>query len=157
MDVQLFGFTKYQQGAVTKNADVLRERALQLMATDEFSDLVRHTISEQKRVERRFRLWLDMLDEVLGDSDQGPRLFPRELKQRLFTANPSCSICGQQIQSIDDAHLDHVVPYSKGGATKVPNAALTALPVSVGRAGSDGRWIWSHRGPVDATGVKEDA
>jgi len=124
MDVQLYGFTKYPRGVVTQRADTIRERAVELMSTAEFSDLIRHTISEQKRVERRFRLWLDMLEDVLGDSSQGPRLFSRAVKKELYQADHVCAECKQEIQSIDDAHVDHKLAYSKGGKTAKANAAL---------------------------------
>lgn len=124
MDVQLYGFTRYSAGAVVARADTIRERSIELMADPEFADLVRHTISEQKRVERRFRLWLDMLEDVMKESGQGPRLFNRELKEAIFDASQTCERCGQKIQTIDDAHLDHKLAYSKGGKTTKQNAAL---------------------------------
>jgi rubredoxin len=125
MDVQLWGFSRYSKGLFVKNADAVREAAIQLMASAEFSDLISHTISEFKRLERRFDLWKQMLDSVLGGEDLGPRLFTRKEKEAAFTADPTCAICSQQIQSIDDAHLDHKEPYSKGGPTTAANAALT--------------------------------
>lgn len=124
MDVQLWGFSRYPKGLYVKNADAVREAAIELMSTAEFSDLVSHTISEFKRVERRFDLWKRMLDEVLSKEQVGPRLFSRKEKEAAFTADPSCGICGQAIQTIDDAHMDHKVPYSKGGATSAKNAVL---------------------------------
>ena len=117
MDVQLYGFAKHPQGAVTARADTIRERAIELMVDAEFADLLRHTISEQKRVERRFSLWLTMLEQVLKGSGQGSRLFRRELKEQKFKEKPTRERSDQKILNIDDAHLDHKVAYSKGGKT----------------------------------------
>ncbi|MCV7035684.1 DUF262 domain-containing protein [Mycobacterium heckeshornense] len=126
MDVQLYGFAqaKYTQGVITSRADTIRERAIELMLESEFSDLIRHTISEQARVERRFKLWLEMLDKVLKDTAQGPRLFNRQLKEEMYKRNKTCARCHQKIQDIDDAHLDHTIAYAKGGKTIPPNATL---------------------------------
>ncbi|MDR7187155.1 rubredoxin [Microbacterium trichothecenolyticum] len=125
MDVQLWGFNRYEKGVYVKNADAIREATIELLCTSEFSDLLAHTISESKRIERRFDLWKNMLDEVLKGSEQGPRAFSRDEKEAAFSVNPVCAICNQKIQSIDDAHLDHVEPFSKGGKTESANAALT--------------------------------
>lgn len=35
--------------------------------------------------------------------------------------NPSCSICGKELQSFDDFEVDHVFPWSKGGKTNPDN------------------------------------
>lgn len=124
MDVQLWGFNRYSKGVFVRNADAVREAAIELMSTEEFSDLISHTISEFKRVERRFDLWKQMLDSLLQDENQGPRLFSREQKEMMFEADPVCSLCGQAIQTIDDAHVDHALPHSKGGKTTKSNAKL---------------------------------
>ena len=125
MDVQLWGFSRFPKGVFVKNADSVREAAIELMSTPEFSDLISHTISEFKRLERRFDLWKQMLDRVLGDEDQGPRLYSRKEKEAAFKSDPTCGICAQLIQSIDDAHMDHDEPYSKGGSTTAKNAVLS--------------------------------
>ncbi|WP_417405507.1 HNH endonuclease, partial [Hominenteromicrobium sp.] len=35
-----------------------------------------------------------------------------------------CSYCGNQILSIDDCEVDHIIPYDKGGPTVIENAQL---------------------------------
>jgi rubredoxin len=125
MDVQLWGFNRHPKGLIVTNADAVREAAIELMCDPEFADLISHTISEFKRVERRFDLWKQMLDNVLGGESQGPRFFTPKEKDAAFKADPTCGICHQQIQSLDDAHMDHKKPHSKGGATTPENAVLT--------------------------------
>lgn len=106
-----------------RHADVLRERAIELMADPVFTDVVTNNTSAPARVEKRFRLWKDMLDQTIEPTDGG-RTFDRKTKEKLFADDPTCSICGQAILVIDDAHVDHVQPYAKGGATQDENAAL---------------------------------
>ncbi len=138
MDVQLWGFTRYPKGVFVKNADAVRDAAIELMSTAEFGDLVRHTISEFKRVERRFDLWKTMLDDILSAEEQGPRLFSRKDKEAAFSADPTCAICGQKIQSIDDAHMDHKEPHSKGGKTTAENAGITHRYCNLSKSSKDG-------------------
>ncbi|MFJ5935764.1 DUF262 domain-containing protein [Streptomyces sp. NPDC093071] len=138
MDVQLQGFLRYPKGQYVANADALREGAIELMSTPEFADLTTHTISEAKRIERRFDLWKEYIDRTLADSGQGSRLFSRQLKEELWNESQECVICKQKIRDIDDAHVDHVVPYSDGGRTDKSNAALTHrfCNLSKGRRGA---------------------
>jgi rubredoxin len=126
MDVQLYSFTQYKRGVVTKNRDAIYDLAVELMGENpEFSDLIRHTISEKKRVIRRFRIWEDALAQLLGDEDLGPRQFTIDTREGLFKANPKCELCKQKITVIEDAHVDHKVAYVKGGPTVDENAELT--------------------------------
>ncbi|WP_344751876.1 GmrSD restriction endonuclease domain-containing protein [Gryllotalpicola koreensis] len=127
IDVELWGFSpeRNEKGLVVKNADAIREAAIELMISPEFSALLTYSTSEKKRVERRFELWKNMLDSVLKNQDQGARAFSRTTKEDAFKTDPTCAICSQKIQSIDDAHMDHMIPFSKGGSTTWDNAALT--------------------------------
>jgi hypothetical protein len=84
MDVELYVFGQYDRGIITKNRDAIYELAVTIMSENlEFVDLIRHTISEKKRVIRRFRIWEDAMAELLGEDGLGPRLFPRDKKARV--------------------------------------------------------------------------
>jgi hypothetical protein len=65
------------------------------------------------------------LDEHAVVSNE--RTFPYELKVALYAKDNTCAICGQTILSIKDAHVDHIVPWSKGGTTTIDNAQLTHI------------------------------
>jgi rubredoxin len=121
MDVQLWGFSRYQKDDFVKNAESVREAAIQLMASREFSDLLTHTISEFKRLERRFDLWKQMLDMVLGSADSSAEFVGREEKSRLFSVGAKCSACGEEIASIDDAFVGSAGRSAGGRATKMKN------------------------------------
>jgi HNH endonuclease len=125
IDVQLWGFTQFKKGDVVRNADAVREAAIELMGeNEEFADVVVNNTSDKRRLRRRFELWEQMLRAVIGDSTQGRRLFDRRVKEQLFDANPECQDCGQAIRDIDDAHVDHIDAYAAGGKTVHENAAL---------------------------------
>ena len=95
------------------------------MSDPVFADLVMHTISEARRVEKRFDMWKNMLDVVLGKQDErGPRVFPREIKEDLYGADATCVHCKNKIQDIDDAHVHHKTSWAQGGKTVKSNAEL---------------------------------
>lgn len=35
-----------------------------------------------------------------------------------------CAICGNRILAFEDCEVDHIVPFSRGGATTIENAQL---------------------------------
>jgi len=97
---------------------------LNLRPDPEFESLLSDNTSGKTRVESRFEMWKEMLDEVMVGSEQGPRLFPRAVKDQLWSEGHTCAWCQQEIQDFDDAHVDHKVPYSKGGKTEKDNGQL---------------------------------
>ena len=124
-DVELWGFTKFKKADVMACADSIHEAAIEVMSDPAFTDVVTNNTSDPARVEKRFRMRKDMLDSVLKGKSTGPRSFDLKKKKELFEKDPTCTLCKQAIKLIDDAHVDHVKPYSKGGPTKDDNAALT--------------------------------
>ena len=47
------------------------------------------------------------------------------VQAELFAANRHiCSYCGQDILRLEDAQVDHIIPFSKGGMTEASNAQL---------------------------------
>ncbi|PJJ54605.1 GmrSD restriction endonuclease domain-containing protein [Hymenobacter chitinivorans] len=124
-DLQMVGFVNYSQNDVLRNADFIREGLLDLMAeNEEFQLLIGYKTSDTDNVRRRFRIYFDMLERIIGDSNYSQRTFSPQLKTKLFKENPVCAISGQQILTIEDAEVDHIIPYSKGGPTLPENAQL---------------------------------
>lgn len=124
-DIQMCGFVNYSKNEILRNADNIREAMLDLMATNnDFNDSIEKSTSDKKVLQNRFKIWLDKLDEILGDESYQQRTFSYELKKQLFDKNPVCAISGQTILAIEDAEVDHIIPYSKGGKTELENAQL---------------------------------
>ncbi|MGA3038976.1 MAG: DUF262 domain-containing protein [Vulcanimicrobiaceae bacterium] len=68
---------------------------------------------------------LEPLDKTRGFSSE----------QRLFVYlrdGKKCQECGKNL-SLEEAHIDHVKPYSSGGATTVTNARLTCIPCNLAK------------------------
>ncbi|HEX5983113.1 MAG TPA: DUF262 domain-containing protein [Solirubrobacterales bacterium] len=123
-DVQLWGMTRFEKGQIMGRADDLFEASIALTNEEEFEDLISENTSGKARVERRFVLWKEMMDEVLIGSNQGPRFFPRAIKDALWDKGRTCAGCGQEIRDFDDAHVDHIKAFSKGGKTVKENGQL---------------------------------
>lgn len=52
------------------------------------------------------------------------RLFPEDLKQKLWQQSHQCQICGKEITAYKYVALDHIEPWAKGGPTVKANAQL---------------------------------
>jgi len=124
-DIQLCGFVNYSKNDVLRNADFIRESMLDLMKNNQtFIDSILIQTSDRNILKTRFKIWLEKLEEIIGDINYQSRTFSFQTKKELFDKNPVCSISGQRILSIDDCEVDHIVPYSKGGKTDLSNAQL---------------------------------
>lgn len=66
-----------------------------------------------------------IVHSILTDTTLEPRAFARSFRQQLFDADPTCKLCNNQIHNFDDAAVDHIHPYSKGGKTEASNAQIT--------------------------------
>ena len=124
-DIQMVGFVNYSKNEVLSKADAIREELLNLMTTDlTFQNLIGYKTSNTDNVKKRFRIYMDMLERVIGDNSYSQRNFSLSVKEELFKENPFCAISGQKILAIEDSEVDHVIPYSKGGKTEKSNAQL---------------------------------
>ena len=119
-------FCRLDKNRVYAALNSLREALIDLMTTNlEFIDAIMAGTSDDARVKRRYRLMSSTVEEVLQDYAKQPRCFSQELKDELYRNNPTCAICGNSIRMIDDAAIDHIKQYWKGGQTIPENARLT--------------------------------
>lgn len=125
-DVLMDSFARVDKNLVYQNLDRIRESFIDLMTNDDtFIDAIEIGTSEERKVQRRFDIWRNRLNEILHDKRVEPRCFSYELKKELWEANPTCEICNNQIQELDDAAVDHIEQYWRGGKTIPENARLT--------------------------------
>jgi len=123
-DTLLHTFSYYDKSQIIPIADAIREEFIDLMATDNiFADYISRTTDQPERMQYRADVWRRRLDTLV--SDKQPRGFSLAVKQQLYTANPTCQLCGQRIHDMDDAEVDHIQHYWRGGKTIPENARLT--------------------------------
>jgi len=134
-DILMFSFGREDKNRVYQNLDSIREALITLMTDDqEFIDSIELSTSSVQAITKRFDKWRVALESVIGIAQKEPRCFSFELKSALFNANPQCAICLQQIQSVDDAAVDHIKQYWTGGKTIPENARLTHRYCNCARA-----------------------
>jgi hypothetical protein len=124
-DVQMCGFTLYDQSKFQNHYDEIRERMPDLMCNDpEFISAIEMKTNGKEQMNIRFKKWIDALDSILAGSPPNPRTFSYAIKKQLFESDPACGICHNRILAIEDAEVDHIKPYSQGGPTTIENAQI---------------------------------
>lgn len=125
-DVVMYTFAHQEKNSVYGKMDSIREALIHLMTENqEFIDAIELSTSSVQAVTKRFDLWRGTLDGIVGIGTKEPRLFTRQLKEDLFKTNPTCAICNQRIDHVDDTAVDHIEQYWTGGKTIPENARLT--------------------------------
>ena len=125
-DILMYSFAEEDKNKVYQNLDSIREALIHLMTSDQdFINSIELGTSEVQAVRKRFNKWSQKLQEIIDIAQKEPRCFSLKLKQELYDSDPTCSICGQKIQNIDDAAIDHIKQYWTGGKTIPENARLT--------------------------------
>jgi 5-methylcytosine-specific restriction endonuclease McrA len=96
------------------------------------------TVSTDKRehVNIHFKKWIDSLHEIVGFPRTEPRAYSLNYKKQLYDNNPTCQICGNKIQLLDDAEVDHIDFYWRGGKTIPSNARLVHRYCNRARGGA---------------------
>ena len=125
-DIVMYGFTRYEENQVVPHSDSIREELINIMTHDSnFLDTISTYTDNKDKIQIRFDKWLSALTEIVGIPIKEPRTFSLEFKKQLWESNPTCAICRQKIHIIDDAEVDHIEQYWRGGKTIPANAQLT--------------------------------
>lgn len=137
-DIVMWGFSEYEKNQVMPHIDSIREELVWLMTNDEsFIDTIRVSTDKYENIQYRFDTWRDSLKKILGYPKTEPRNFSQALKKKLFDNNSECKICHQNISLIDDAEVDHIEFYWRGGKTIPTNARLVHRYCNRKRGGRD--------------------
>jgi hypothetical protein len=125
-DILMYSFAREDKNKVYQNLDSIREALIYLMTNDqEFIDSIELSTSSIQAVTKRFDKWRMTLQDILGIAQKEPRCFTFQLKKELYDKDNTCAICKQSILNVDDAAVDHIEQYWKGGRTIPENARLT--------------------------------
>lgn len=136
-DTVLYGLSYYEKPQIVPIADAVREEFIDLLSYDSlFRDYIVTTGDKIDRIQYRADAWRSRLKSVVGDSAPQSRNFSRALKEQLYAREATCQICGQHIHDIDDADVDHIEHYWRGGKTIPENARLTHRFCNQSRGGN---------------------
>ena len=138
-DVLMDSMARIDTTVLMRHLDAVKEAFIDLMVSNqEFIDSIMINTSDTSVVVKRFKIWNEVLDGIIKDDKADTRCFSKEFKQILYDANPTCAICGQNINSIDDSAVDHIEQYWMGGKTIPENARLTHRYCNWSRARKEG-------------------
>ena len=125
-DALMFAFRDKDQNMVMHTKDLIREAIINLMTTDEmFIDSISKSTSSKEPLQYRCETVERLIKSILATTTKQQRCFSLEFKQKLFDENPTCAICGNRIENIDDAAVDHIEQFWQGGQTTEENGRLT--------------------------------
>ena len=125
-DILMFSFSREEKISIYSHLDAIREVLIYLMTNaEEFIDSIAKDTNNTSKVRHRFDVWLMELRKIVASGPRQPRCFSRKLKEDLFNNDPTCAICSQRIIDVDDAEMDHIQHYWRGGETIPENARLT--------------------------------
>ncbi|TGN00045.1 GmrSD restriction endonuclease domain-containing protein [Leptospira dzoumogneensis] len=124
-DIVMVCFNNYSKNTIMKYADDIRESLIDLMSNnEEFIDAIETKTSDSESTKKRFVVWSQILENLISEQKE-KRTFSYKVKKDLFSVDSTCKLCNQRIMIIDDAEVDHILPFSKGGSTKLENAQIT--------------------------------
>jgi 5-methylcytosine-specific restriction endonuclease McrA len=72
----------------------------------------------------RWNKFQSLAEPVIAGIEVEPRFFAYDFRQRLYEAFHTCQLCKNEIHSLEDRTMDHIIPYSKGGKTTPNNGQL---------------------------------
>lgn len=125
-EAMMYAFRRTDKNAVMHAKDDLREAIISLMVNDlQYAKAIDKATGNQSSVLYRINTTEQVVRDILSAHPLQPRCFSREIKEQLFAQNQTCAICGNKIETIDDAHVDHIEQYHEGGETTIENARLT--------------------------------
>lgn len=124
-DSVIVPFSFFNKHDLIVHADEIRDKINKLKMYDQqYQDDTYAATGSKKRVISRINTVYSILLNIIGNCEDNDRIFSNEIKEQLFYDGYICSYCNNEILSIDDAEVDHIIPFSKGGKTEISNAQL---------------------------------
>ncbi len=126
LEIQASALLGEAPAKVQRVADQIQEHFLLLLLTDES---VRVAISASTgttaATKLRWNAFKSVIQPLLDSVVIEPRFFSFQIRKKMYDDNPICAICNNQIHSLEDATVDHIIPYSRNGKTILSNGQLS--------------------------------
>ena len=128
-DSIMIPFSLFPKKDIIKHADEIRVAIQKLKSENkDYQDWVFAGTNASTRIRSRVNAVMDILNEITASnssrSEFQKRIFDPSLKAKLFYPGYICKYCGNQILSVDDCEIDHIIPFDLGGPTELENAQL---------------------------------
>ena len=110
---------------VQKASERIRELFLFTLLTDtELQGAISKTTGSAAQTKIRWTKFRGLVDPIIRGTLVEPRFFDFEFRKQMYEKSPVCRICKNEIHSLEDSTVDHIIPYSKGGKTTPDNGQL---------------------------------
>lgn len=126
-DSIIIPFSMFDPHDLMVHADEIRKQINDVKLNNiQYQNYTYAATGSKNRVIGRIMLVYNIISEIIGKPANGniQRIYSYNDKEELWHDGYICSYCGQTILNIDDAEVDHIMPYSKGGETNMENAQL---------------------------------
>jgi len=124
-DIQASALMNQPPAKVQKAAEQIRELFLFTILTDvEMQDAISKRTGSTLQTKVRWTKFRELVEPIIAGMLIEPRFFDFEFRNDLYDKSPVCQLCKNQIHSLDDSTVDHIIPYSKGGKTVHENGQL---------------------------------
>ncbi len=125
LDIQASALMNRPTTKVQKAAEQIRELFLFTLLTDtEMRDSISKRTASSAQTRIRWTKFRQLVDPIIEGTIVEPRFFEYEFRRDLYGKSDLCQLCRNEIHSLEDCTVDHIIPYSKGGKTIPENAQL---------------------------------
>lgn len=127
-DSIIIPFSYFDKHSIMSKADTIREAVMNIKMKDEsYREDTYAATGSKVRVIRRIQTIYNLISGIIGKTpgETERRFFTEDEKKMLYdSSDKKCAICGNQILSIEDCEIDHIIPFAKGGKTELSNAQI---------------------------------
>jgi 5-methylcytosine-specific restriction endonuclease McrA len=125
LDIQASALINRSTSKIQQSAEQIRELFLFIMLTDAgLQDAISKRTASTLQTKLRWTKFRALVDPIIDETLLEPRFFDFVYRKDLYDKSPVCQLCKNEIHSLDDSTVDHIIPYSKGGKTIPGNAQL---------------------------------
>ena len=142
-DSIMIPFSYFNKNALMRHSDEIREKIDNIRKNNiEYRGYSEKSTASKSCVIGRIQIIFDAIYSCMSDDDMNgsKRLFSLETKQQLWHEGYICPYCHNEILSIDDAEVDHIIAFSKGGETTIDNAQLLHKYCNRVKSANDEDW-----------------
>ena len=124
-DIQASALMNQHPMRVQRSAEQIKELFLFTWLTDtDIQAATTKATGSAVQTKIRWTRFRTLVESIIGGTVIEPRFFGFEFRKQLFERSPLCQLCKNEIHSLEDSTVDHIVPYSKEGKTIPSNGQL---------------------------------
>src|SRR5262249_1842849 len=124
-DIQASALWDQSAIRVQRSAEQIREWFLFTLLTDaDIRTSITKATGSAAQTKVRWTKFRARVDPIISGTVIEPRFFDFEFRRQLYEKSPVCQLCKNEIHSLEDSTVDHIIPYSKGRKTIPDNGQL---------------------------------